>query len=105
MLAGRKAEAVPMIITVGRNVVEALQREGLLNVLLDAGVRVIPDLCWCSIVEPIFPPSAQSILTNSGKYAHYAQGLSGRPVRLAGLAACVEAAVTGESPLTHLWAD
>ena len=103
MLAGRKAEAVPMIITVGRNVVEALQREGLLSVLLDAGVRVIPDLCWCSIVEPIFPPSAQSILTNSGKYAHYAQGLSGRPVRLAGLAACVEAAVTGIAPAPPSW--
>ena len=74
------------------------QGDGTLERLEKAGVRVIPDLCWCSITEPIFPPSARSILTNSGKYAHYAFGLSGRPVRLAGLAACVAAAVSGEDP-------
>jgi predicted aconitase len=34
-------------------------------------------------------------MTNSGKYAHYGPGLSGRAVRFGGLAACAEAAVSG----------
>ncbi len=35
-------------------------------------------------------------MTNSGKYAHYGPGLTGRTMRFGSLAACVEAAVTGE---------
>ena len=62
------------------------------------GVRLIPDLCWCSVTEPVFPPHAQGLLTNSGKYAHYAHGLSGRHARLASLADCVAAAVSGQAP-------
>ena len=44
------------------------------------------------------PPAARTILTNSGKYAHYGPGLSGKQVRFAGLADCVAAAVTGCAP-------
>jgi predicted aconitase len=36
-------------------------------------------------------------MTNSGKYAHYGPGLSGRAVRFGGLVACAEAAVTGQA--------
>jgi cis-L-3-hydroxyproline dehydratase len=35
------------------------------------------------------------VITNSGKYAHYGPGLSGRAVRFGSLANCVEAALTG----------
>ena len=35
------------------------------------------------------------LLTNSGKYAHYAPGLSGRAVRFGGLRDCAEGAVLG----------
>jgi predicted aconitase len=34
-------------------------------------------------------------MTNSGKYAHYGPGLSGRAVRFGSLADCVESALTG----------
>jgi predicted aconitase len=87
-----------MIVTIGRDVLREARVEGLADRLEQAGVRLIPDLCWCSIVEPIFPPSAQGLMTNSGKYAHYAHGLSGRHARLGGLADCVEAAVSGNAP-------
>lgn len=60
-----------------------------------SGVTVMPDLCWCSITEPVFPPDARNLMTNSGKYAHYAPGLSGRAVRFGSLRDCVEAAVSG----------
>ncbi len=97
-LAGRScASGVASILTVGRDVLEGAKAEGLLDRLDAAGVQVIPDLCWCSITEPVFPPSARTLMTNSGKYAHYAPGLSARAVRFGSIAACAEAAVTGRA--------
>lgn len=84
-----------MIVTIGRDILRAAAAEGLVERLHRAGVRLIPDLCWCSIIEPVFPPWAQGLMTNSGKYAHYAHGLSGRHSRLGSLQECVEAAVSG----------
>lgn len=98
-LAGRRV-AVATIVTAGRAVMQAAQAEGTLARLTEAGVQVLPDLCWCSISEPVFPPGTRALMTNSGKYAHYGPGLSGRAVRFGGLAACAEAAVTGRAPLT-----
>ncbi|HEY0214296.1 MAG TPA: aconitase X [Paenirhodobacter sp.] len=95
LLHGRRAEGVAVIVTLGRDVLRAARSEGLLDAFARFGIRVVPDLCWCSITEPVFPPSARVLMTNSGKYAHYAPGLSGRAVRFGGLAACVEAARTG----------
>ena len=96
-------DAVPMIVTIGRDVRDQAQADGTLDRLKAAGVQVIPDICWCSITEPVFPPTAKSVLTNSGKYAHYAFGLSGRQVRLSGLADCVQAAVKGRPPQIPDW--
>jgi hypothetical protein len=96
-LAGR-AVAVPTLVTTSRAVMEALRGEGTLDRLTQAGVQVLPDLCWCSMSEPVFPPGTRALMTNSGKYAHYAPGLSGRAVRFGGLRACAEAAVTGRAP-------
>lgn len=96
-LDGRKV-AIPTIVTAGRAVVDAARTNGTLAQLTGAGVQVLPDLCWCSISEPVFPPGTRALMTNSGKYAHYGPGLSGRAVRFGGLAACAEAAVTGKAP-------
>lgn len=97
-LAGQAcAPHVAAILTVGRDLLEVAKAEGLLDRLSAAGVQVIPDLCWCSITEPVFPPAARTLMTNSGKYAHYAPGLSARAVRFGGIAVCAEAAVTGRA--------
>jgi len=40
-------------------------------------------------------------MTNSGKYAHYAPGLSNRTVRFGSLADCVLTARTGVATLTQ----
>jgi predicted aconitase/predicted aconitase with swiveling domain len=99
LFAGRlRHPATEVIVTVGRDVLSAATRDGTVERLQAAGVRLLPDLCWCSIVEPVFPPEAQGIMTNSGKYAHYAHGLSGRHARLGSLSDCVEAALTGAAP-------
>lgn len=87
-----------MIVTIGRDMLRTAEAEGSLARLRGCGVLLIPDLCWCSIVEPVFPPEARGLLTNSGKYAHYAHGISGRHARLASLSDCVEAAIAGSAP-------
>ncbi len=98
-LAGRSRHPdVTIIVTAGRQVISQARNEGLLKRLEDAGVQVLPDLCWCSISEPVFPTRTRSLMTNSGKYAHYGPGLSGRAVRFGSLADCVTAALTGRVP-------
>ncbi|WP_289041222.1 aconitase X [uncultured Aliiroseovarius sp.] len=96
-LGGAKV-AIPTIVTCARDTIKTITADGTLDALHAAGVRVIPDLCWCSITEPVFPPAAQTLMTNSAKYAHYAPGLSGRAVRFAGLSACARAALSGHAP-------
>ena len=83
------------IVTIGRDVLSQAEADGTLNTLTKAGVQVIPDVCWCSITEPVFPPSAKTLMTNSGKYSHYAAGLTGRGVRFGSLAECALAARNG----------
>ncbi len=98
-LAGRSRHPdVTVIVTAGRQVISEARSEGLLTRLEDCGVQVLPDLCWCSISEPVFPTRTRTLMTNSGKYAHYGPGLSGRAVRFGSLADCVTAALTGRVP-------
>lgn len=99
LFGGRRCqEGTHVIVTIGRDVLRSAVREGIAERLERAGVRLIPDLCWCSILEPVFPPHARGLITNSGKYAHYAYGLTGRHARLGSLGDCVEAAVSGVAP-------
>lgn len=89
------AASVSVIITLGRGVLEAITRDGAASALRRLGVTLVSDVCWCLISEPVFPPTARVVITNSGKYAHYGPGMSGREVRFGGLAACAEAAIGG----------
>ena len=84
-----------LILTIGRDVLDIARRDGVAAMLEASGATLYSDLCWCSITQPLFPPETKVLMTNSGKYAHYATGLSGCRVRLGGITACVEAAVSG----------
>ncbi|KAA2244021.1 cis-3-hydroxy-L-proline dehydratase [Salinarimonas soli] len=98
-LAGRRRHAsMAAIVTAGREVIAAAEADGTLARLRVSGVEMIPDLCWCSISRPVFPAGAKTVVTTSGKYAHYGPGLSGCAVRLATLDDCAEALVTGRVP-------
>ena len=95
---GRRRRAdVAVIVTAGQQVIDAAAQDGTLQKLKDCGVQVLPDLCWCSISEPVFPTKTRALMTNSGKYAHYGPGLSGRAVRFGSLSDCVESALTGRA--------
>lgn len=93
----RKHDDVTVILTVGREVMSDAKADGTLARLEASGVQVLNDLCWCSISEPVFPKNTRIVMTNSGKYAHYGPGLSGRAIRFGALKDCVDAALTGES--------
>lgn len=100
LFAGRTRQPrTDVIVTLGRDVLRAATEDGTVAKLQTSGVQLLPDLCWCSIVEPVFPPTAKGVITNSGKFAHYVHGISGRNARLASLADCVEAAVSGQAPM------
>jgi predicted aconitase/predicted aconitase with swiveling domain len=90
-----KAAATQAIITTSRAMLARARAAGVAQSLERFGFRLVTDTCWCMIEEPVIPPGPGSLLTNSGKYVHYGPGLTGRRVRFAGLAACVDAAATG----------
>ncbi len=98
LLDGHRLSGPSLIVTLGRATLAEIEGDGTLGRLQASGARVVPDLCWCSISEPVFPPSARVVMTNSGKYAHYGPGLSGRRMRFGSLAQCAEAARTGKAP-------
>lgn len=98
-LGGRpRHPGVTAIVTAGRQVLAAADADGTRARLAASGVAMIPDLCWCSISRPVFPADARTVITNSGKYAHYGPGLSGCAVRLGTLTDCAEALVSGRAP-------
>ena len=83
---------VVLAITCGRAVLEQARAAGHVGVLEAFGAVIVSDTCWCMLGEPVIPPAARNLMTNSGKYAHYAPGLVGRKVHFASLSECVDAA-------------
>ncbi len=99
LCAGRTKHAdVALTVTLSRATHTRIVEAGIAAALEAFGATFVRDACWCTVMQPIVPPAARTILTNSGKYAHYGPGLSGKQVRFAALADCVEAAVTGRTP-------
>lgn len=95
LCTGRHKHAdVVLAITCGRSVLEQARAAGHIAPLEAFGATLITDTCWCMLGEPVIAPQATTLMTNSGKYAHYAPGLVGRGVHFASLAECVEAACT-----------
>ncbi|MCJ8203050.1 aconitase X [Pseudomonas sp. RGM2987] len=98
LCAGRiKHPDVVLAITCGRAVLEQARQAGHLSAIEAFGALLVTDTCWCMVGEPVIPPQATTLMTNSGKYAHYAPGLVGRGVHFASLADCVEAACTAHA--------
>ena len=93
LLAGRRL-AVPLYACTGRHVVAALDRDRRRGKLEAQGVTIVADTCV--VVTPIMRDLPGGVLmTNSGKFAHYAPGNTGYAVLYGSLADCVESAVAG----------
>lgn len=101
-----KHPGVSMVATMGRQVMAEAEAEGCVQVLQQWGVEFVTDTCWCMLGDVVpYPPivNARTLITNSGKYAHYAPGLVNRTVRYSSLGGCITAARTGRAPPPPRW--
>ena len=94
LLHGRRLER-PFFACTGRHVIREIEANGKRAALERQGVTFVADTCV--VVTPILPdvPKGGVLMTNSGKFAHYAPGNTGYAVQYGSLADCVESAVTG----------
>jgi predicted aconitase len=99
LIAGRRL-AVPFYACTGRHALAHLDKCGMRKGLEAAGVTIVADTCV--VVTPIMPDKIDGVLmTNSGKFAHYAPGNTGYAVVYGSMADCVESAVLGKLKLTN----
>ncbi len=88
------ADGVDFYVSTGRSMLAEAERRGHLGPLEEAGVHIVVDTC--TYVTSILRPEARTVMTNSGKWAHYAPGNLGVEVVLASLGECVVSARAGK---------
>ncbi len=89
---------IEFIVCTNRIVLEILKKRGWLDQLRSAGVTVIVDTCV--VVTPIMRVKHGTLMTNSGKFAHYAPGNIGLSTIYGSLKECVRSAEIGS-----VWRD
>jgi predicted aconitase/predicted aconitase with swiveling domain len=93
LVAGRGL-VLPFYACTGRHALSHIQENGIHKSLEGSGVTIVADTCV--VVTPILRDLPGGVLmTNSGKFAHYAPGNTGYDVIYASLSDCVESAVAG----------
>jgi hypothetical protein len=92
LLDGRSV-AVPFYACTGRHVISGIDADGTRAALEAQGITFVADTCI--VVTPILASTEGVLMTNSGKFAHYAPGNTGYAVQYGSLADCVESAVAG----------
>ncbi|MBB3235368.1 aconitase X [Phyllobacterium endophyticum] len=93
-LIGKRKLKVALYACTGRHALVALEADGRRAALEAAGVVIVADTCV--VVTPILPDIEGAVLmTNSGKFAHYAPGNTGYGVIYGSMSECVESAVLG----------
>jgi predicted aconitase len=88
LVAGRRFR-MPVYICTRRDLVE----KNDLSDLIDAGAVIVADTCV--VVTPILPKTGGTLMTNSGKFAHYGPANLGYDVVYGSLEDCVASAVEG----------
>ena len=91
--------------TLSRHIFEAACSQGYVETLESFGVEFINDTCWCMLLDPpIIPPDAgATVMTNSGKYAHYGPGLTNRKMRFGSMSQCIGAATGQPLSMPPAW--
>jgi cis-L-3-hydroxyproline dehydratase len=84
---------VKLLITSGRMMKDAAERDGALAPVLAFGAQITLDTCI--LASPMLPPEIQTLMTNSAKYAYYAPSLLNTRVTFGSLADCVRSAIEG----------
>ena len=86
---------VEFIVCTNRIVYAALQQRGWLDKLTSSGITIIVDTCV--VVTPIMRVKHGVLMTNSGKFAHYAPGNIGLSTVYGSLKECVRSAEIGSA--------
>lgn len=87
------ASGVDAVVTTSRGVLEVARAAGLVAMIEAAGFRIVVDTC--TYITPVFGAGVRVVMTNSGKWAHYAPGNIGVAVVPGTLAECVASACAG----------
>jgi hypothetical protein len=93
LAAAAPDRAVPIYVNTGRATLDALEQEGLLAGMDRFSLRVVTDTC--TYLTPILERMDGTVMTNSGKWAHYAPGNLGVQVAFGELEDCIASAVAG----------
>jgi len=88
---------VVFYLSTGRATWARAARSGVLRILESAGVTVVVDTC--TYVTSILAPTVKNVMTNSGKFAHYAPGNIKVDVVLGSIHECVASARLGRVAL------
>lgn len=94
LCVGRRVHPdVQFLITTNRVAKALAQSAGTLDEVLRFGANVVTDTCI--LLAPLLPPQVKTLMTNSGKYAHYSPGRLNLSVVFGSLADCVASAEAG----------
>jgi predicted aconitase len=89
----RAAPGVAIYVNTGRETYEEIAKSGLLAKLETAGVIVVTDTC--TYVTAMLHKLDGVVMTNSGKWAHYAPGNLGVEVAFGSMRDCIASAAEG----------
>jgi predicted aconitase len=84
---------VPIYVNTARETLEGLERDGLIEGLDGMGLKVVTDTC--TYLTAILERLDGTVMTNSGKWAHYAPGNIGVQVGFGSMEDCVASAAAG----------
>ena len=99
--AAAPARGIPIYVNTGRATLAALEAEGVLDGLRDFNLVVVTDTC--TYLTPILEQMDGTVMTNSGKWAHYAPGNLGVQVAFGNLEDCVASAAAGRVVRSRAW--
>ena len=93
LLKGRRL-VVPFYVCTSRATIDSLRQLNILPELESLGVTFVVDTCV--VVTPILSGQGGTLMTNSGKFAHYAIGTIGYDAVFGTLSDCVASAEAGQ---------
>jgi predicted aconitase len=86
-------KGIPIYVNTGRATLRAIEAEGLLRGM--EAFNLIPVVDTCTYITAILKRLDGAVMTNSGKWAHYAPGNIGVEVAFGDMEECVAAAAAG----------
>jgi hypothetical protein len=87
------AKGIPIYVNTGRATLQAIEAEGLLRDT--EAYNLVPVADTCTYITAILRRLDGAVMTNSGKWAHYAPGNIGVEVAFGDMEECVAAAAAG----------